>query len=171
VSKILVGLITITSFAFASSGAAEHGTDIVQRTVNFILFAGLLWYLLAKPVKEFFTGRSESISNELQAVQNKLNESVERKKEALAKVSEAEKQAADILEAMKKESKILNDSIMAQCEQDLETLEKAHESKLELEERKMINSVVTEVLEEVIAQSSEEFNKDAMVNVILKKVA
>jgi len=172
VGKILVAILTITSFAFASAHAgSEHSTDIVQRTINFILFAGLLWYLLAKPLKEFFGGRSAAIADELQAVQRKLNESVERKKEALLKISEAEKHAEEILETAKKENKILNDSILAQCEVDLENLQKSHDMKLELAQRKMVNSVVEEVLNEVIAQSSSEFNKDAMVNVILKKVA
>jgi F-type H+-transporting ATPase subunit b len=170
-SRLLVVILALSSLVFASGAEAEHGTDIVQRTVNFVLFAGLLWYLLAKPVKEYFSGRSNSIANELKAVQNKLNESVQKKKDALAKISDAEKQAAEIIETAKKESKILNDSILAQCEVDLENLEKSHTAKLELAQRKMINSVVEEVLEEVISESSKEFSKDAMVNVILKKVA
>ena len=45
-------VLAISSVAFASGGTVEHGgTDIFQRTVNFLLFAGLLWYLLAKPVR------------------------------------------------------------------------------------------------------------------------
>ncbi len=170
-SRLVVVMLALSGLVFASSGAGEAQTDIVQRTVNFVLFVGILWYLLAKPVKEYFTGRSNSIATELQSVQEKLNESVQRKKEALAKISEAEKQAVEILEAAKKESKILNDSILSQCEVDLENLEKAHQSKLELAQRKMVSSVVEEILQEVVSESSKEFSKDAMVNVILKKVA
>ncbi len=164
-------MLTLSSLVFASGAAAGAETDIVQRTVNFLLFVGILWYLLAKPVKNYFTGRSASIAQELQSVQDKLNESVQKKKDALAKISEAEKQAIEILEIAKKESKILNDTILEQCEADLENLEKSHKAKLELAQRKMVSTVVEEVLEEVIAKSSQEFNKDAMVNVILKKVA
>ena len=170
-SRLLVVLLTLSSLAFASGGAGGAETDIVQRTVNFLLFAGLLWYLLAKPIKEYFTGRSNSIAGELQSVQDKLNESVNKKKDALAKISDAEKQAAEIIETAKKESKILNDSILSQCEVDLENLEKSHQAKLELAQRKMVNSVVEEILDEVVSESSKEFTKDAMVNVILKKVA
>ena len=170
-SRLLVVLLTLSSLAFASGGAGGAETDIVQRTVNFLLFAGLLWYLLAKPIKEYFTGRSNSIAGELQSVQDKLNESVNKKKDALAKISDAEKQAAEIIETAKKESKILNDSILSQCEDDLENLEKSHQAKLELAQRKMVNSVVEEILDEVVSESSKEFTKDAMVNVILKKVA
>ena len=168
--RILVVLLALSPLVFASNGAGAE-TDIVQRTVNFLLFAGLMWYLLAKPMKTYFTGRSGAIADELASVQNKLNESVDKKKAALAKISDAEKLAGEILEGAKKESKILNDSILAQCEVDLENLEKSHQSKLELAQRKMVSSVVEEILDEVITASSAEFSKDAMVNVILKKVA
>jgi len=85
--------------------------------------------------------------------------------------TEAEKQAAEILETAKKESRVLNDSILKQCESDLENLEKAQESKLELAQRRMVASVVEELMEEVVKEASSQLGKDAMVNVILKKVA
>ena len=122
-------------------------------------------------MKNFFANRGASIANELKSVQDKLNESVQKKKDALVKISEAEKLAVEILEAAKKESKILNDSILEQCENDLANLEKAHESKLELAQRRMVASVVEEVLREVVKEGASELSKDAMVNVILKKVA
>jgi F-type H+-transporting ATPase subunit b len=170
-SKIVITMLALSSLVFASTGAGGAETDIVQRTVNFALFVGILWYLLAKPIKSYFVGRSEGIAKELQSVQDKLNETVQKKKDALAKISEAEKQAAEILETAKKESKILNDNILAQCEVDIENLEKSQASKFELAQRKMVSSVVEEILDEVITESSDAFTKDAMVNVILKKVA
>jgi len=170
-SKILVITLTLSSLVFASSGAAGAETDIVQRTVNFALFVGIMWYLLAKPLSSYFKGRSEGIAKELQSVQDKLNESVQKKKDALVKISEAEKHAEEIMDGVKKESRILNDSILSQCETDIENLEKSHQAKLELSQRKMISSVVEEILDEVITESSEAFSKDAIVNVILKKVA
>jgi len=169
-SKIIVALLALSTLVFAS-GEQGHSTDIVQRTVNFVLFAGLMWYLLANPVKNYFANRSKTIADEYQSVQDKLNESVQKKKDALAKISEAEKLAVEILEGAKKESKVLNDTILEQCESDLENLEKAHQGKLELAQRRMVASVVEEVLEEVVKDASSEFTKDAMVNVILKKVA
>ena len=169
--KILALLLAFSGLVFASTTADGGSTDIVQRTVNFVLFAGILWYLIAKPTKNFFATRSASIANELQSVQNKLNESVEKKKDALARISEAEKLAVEILEAAKKESKVLNDSILEQCENDLENLEKAHNGKMELAQRRMVASVVEELLQEVVKEGANELSKDTMVSVILKKVA
>lgn len=169
-SRILVIMLMISTYALASD--AEHaGTDIVQRTVNFLLFAGLIWYLIAEPVKGYFNSRSESISNELQKVQERLNESISLKKEAIAKISDAEKFAEELKIVSKKENKILNDSIMNQCNIDLDVLAKQQTSLMEFEQRRMIRNVVEETLNEVLSQSSESFDKEAMANVILKKVA
>lgn len=159
----------LSSFAFASGGNAE--TDIVQRTVNFLLFAGLVWYLVAEPVKSYFTGRTNAIADQLKKAEEKLNESMALKKEALNKISEAEKFAEELAEASKRENKILNDGIMAQCNADLENMVKQQAVLVEFEERKMVRSVVEEVLNDVLSQSADSFDKEAMANIILNKVA
>lgn len=85
-SRVLVFMLMISTYALASSGSAEHAdTDIVQRTVNFLLFAGLIWYLVAEPAKNYFTSRSNSIADEMKKVQDKLKESVSLKKRCLQK--------------------------------------------------------------------------------------
>lgn len=169
-SRILVLLLMVSTYALASeTGHSE--TDILQRTVNFLLFAGLVWYLVAEPMKNYFASRSNLIADELNKVQEKLKESVELKKEALAKISEAEKFAEELAAASKKENKILNDNIMSQCDSDITVIAKQHESKKEFETRNMVAKVVEEIVTETLEQSSELFDRKAMANVILKKVA
>jgi len=167
VSRILVLILMISTAALASEG----GTDIVQRTVNFLLFAGLIWYLVAEPVKNFFASRSQGIADELNKVQEKLTESVNKKKEALKKITDAEKFAEELLETAKKESKILNDTILNQCEVEIENLEKQFATKREFEQRNMVREVVEDVVSATLDQSSDIFDREAMANVILKKVA
>jgi F-type H+-transporting ATPase subunit b len=160
----------ISTYALASN--AEHAdTDIVQRTVNFLLFAGLIWYLVAEPAKNYFASRSQAIADELKKVQDKLNETIALKKEALARISEAEKFAEELAVASKKENKLINDNIMTQCDAELEILSKQAVAKKEFEQRKMVRNVVEDILDQVLAQSNDDFDKEAMANVILKKVA
>ncbi len=169
-NRILVTLLTMSTFALASGGEGGS-TDIIQRTVNFLLFAGLLWYLLAEPIKNYFNARTEGISDELKKVQDKLSETISLKKDALAKISDAEKFADELATNAKKENKIINDNMMVQCDVELETLNKQHASLIEFEQRKMVRTVVEDVLSEVLSKSSDSFDKEAMANVILKKVA
>lgn len=171
-SRILVFMLMISTYALASSGNAEHaGTDIVQRTVNFLLFVGLIWYLVAEPAKNYFASRSQSIADEMKKVQDKLKETASLKKEMLAKISAAEKFAEDLELSSKKENKIINDNIMTQCDLDLDVLVKHQAALMEFEQRKMVRNVVEATLAEVLSQSAESFDKEAMANVILKKVA
>ena len=169
-SRILVLMLMISTYALASE--AGHGeTDIVQRTVNFLLFAGLVWYLVGEPAKAYFASRSKSIADELKKVQERLDESISLKKEALAKITEAEKFAETLVVSSKKENKIVNDNIMAQCEAELEALTRQNLSLKDFEQRKMVRSVVENVLGETLNQSSENLDKETMANIILKKVA
>jgi len=169
VIKILLLSLMVSTYALASGG--EGGTDIVQRTVNFALFAGLIWYLIAEPAKAYFGGRSQGIADELQKVKDRLKESDDLKKEAFSKVAEAEKFAVDLQETSKKENKILNDNIMAQCDKDLVTLTNSQKSHMEFEQRKMVRAVVENTITKLLSESTNDFDKEAMANVILKKVA
>ena len=170
-SKILLPLLFVSVSLFANEHAAEGGTDIVQRTVNFVIFAGILWYLLAEPVKNFFGGRSQDIADELQKVQDRLKESKQAKEAAEAKVAEAEKLAEEIVAAASKEGKILNEKILKQCDADLETMSKQGGAGMELEQRKMVRNLVNEIMDDVLAQESSALDKEAMANIIMKKVA
>ncbi len=60
---------------------------------------------------------------------------------------------------------------MLQCDADLEILSKHQISLKNFEQRKMVRHVVEDVLDKVLAQSNESFDKESMANVILKKVA
>ena len=168
-NKILLLLLTVSTYALASGG--EGGTDIVQRTVNFALFAGLVWYLVAEPAKNYFVGRSQGIADELQKVQDKLKETAKLKKEATAKVSKANKFAAELAISSKKENKILNDNVMAQCDKDLEIISKQLSVQMEFEQRKMVRTVVENTVNEILSDAGDSFDKKAMAQVILKKVA
>ncbi len=170
-SKILLPLLFVATSLFASEQAADGGTDIVQRTVNFVIFAGILWYLLAEPVKNYFGGRSQGIADELQKVQDRLRESKQAKEAAAAKVTEAKKLAEEIIATASKEGKVLNEKILKQCDVDLENMQKQGGAGMELEQRKMVRELVDEIMSEVLAQESSALDKEAMANIIMKKVA
>lgn len=167
--KVLFFILSISTFAFASSG--EHSTDIVQRTVNFLIFAGVIWYLIAEPLKGYFASRSKAIADEMSKVQDRLRESANVKKEALAKVSSAEKFAQELAQHSSKENKILGDNILSQCEADMLTMAKQQDSLMEFEQRKMIRQVVEETLGKALSEVDSDFDKESMANIILKKVA
>ncbi|MDD4883569.1 F0F1 ATP synthase subunit B [Sulfuricurvum sp.] len=169
--KIIVTVLLLSAYLFGSEAAAEGSTDIVQRTVNFLIFAGILFYVLAEPLKNYFGGRTAAIADELEKVQERLRESKKLKDAAEHKIEEAERFASELAESSKKENKILNDKILAQCEQELEIIEKQNEVLMELEKRKMVREVVSEVMNDVMNSSNDALGKEAMTEILKKKVA
>lgn len=170
-SKIITTLLLLGAFLYGSDGASESSTDIVQRTVNFLIFAGILYYLLAEPIKNFFGGRSQTIAAELEKVQERLNESKRAKEAAEHKVDEAKRFAEELSEITKRENKLLSDKIAAQCEIDMETVKKQNEALMALEKRKMVREVVSEVMNDVMSNSDSALSKDTITDILKKKVA
>jgi len=169
--KIIVTVLLLSAYLFGSDAGAEGSTDIVQRTVNFLIFAGILFYILAEPVKNYFSGRSTGIADELEKVQERLRESKQLKDAAEHKIEEAERFAAELAESSKKENKILGDKILAHCEQELEIIAKQNAALMELDKRKMVRDVVAEVMNDVMNSSNDALGKEAMTEILKKKVA
>lgn len=170
-SKIVFTLLVLSGMLFASEHAAEASTDIVQRTVNFLIFAGIIYYILAEPIKNYFGGRSQGIAIELEKVQEKLKESKLAKETAQQKVVEAEKFAESLIESTKKENKLLNGKIMQQCDLDLENVVKQNSILMQFEQRKMTSEMVEEVMKDILNENNLMLDDKAMSEIITKKVA
>lgn len=171
--KILFTLLSLSVAVLASSDAhVDSGTtDIVPRTINFLIFAGVVYYLVAEPIKGYFTGRSKAIADEQNKVKEKLEESKKAKELAKSEIEAANKFAQELEVTSKKENKILNDNIMTQCDSDLQNLEKQNVVLMDFEQRAMKREVVDTVMNDVMTQENENFGKEAMAEIVMKKVA
>jgi F-type H+-transporting ATPase subunit b len=79
-----------------ASEAGGHGgidpakvTDLILRTVNFLVFAGLLGYILIKkfPVKDFFKARAQEIAQTLEDLEAQKAAAAQAVKEAEARLA------------------------------------------------------------------------------------
>lgn len=169
--KIVITVLMLSAYLFGSDAAHEGSTDIVQRTVNFLVFVGILYYLLAEPIKNYFGGRSAGIASELEKVQERLRESKRLKEAAELKIDEATRFVHELGEMTKKECKILSDKVMSQCDQDADIMQKQSNALMDLEKRQMVRSVVNEVMGEVMSASDASMGSEAMTDILKKKVA
>mgnify|MGYP005988813071 FL=1 len=167
---VLLGLALAPLALFASSeGAVE--TDIVQRTVNFIIFAGILWYLLADKIKAFFADRSLSIQAELDKVQDTLKASEDKVNAAKKQLEDANKLAAEIVENAKADIDSVKEKVSVAVNADITNLERNLEEMIKVETSKAKKQVVAEVLEELLKSDNIKLSQDELVNIVLKKVA
>jgi len=169
--KISLILVTLASFVLASGGSGNGETDIVPRTINFLIFAAIMYYILAEPVKNFFAGRSDDIASKLQQVQEKLTLSKQSMSEAEEKVAEAKVLANEILEDSKLESNIISEKISLDSEAELEIISKQNDDLMELDQKNMVRDVVDETLNDLLSDENMPLKKEALSEIILKRVA
>ena len=166
---LLLGLALAPVALFASEGAVE--TDIVQRTVNFIIFAGILWYLLADKIKAFLANRTLSIQAELDKVQETLKASQDKVTDAQKKLEEAKKLSSEIVESAKADVDSIKQKVMNAIDTDIANLNKNLDEMMKVEISKAKKEVVTQVLEELLSSENIKLTQDELANIVLKKVA
>ena len=180
--KILLLSLLVVPAVLAASGHMEGETsryfmqtgresDFWPRVINFTIFAALLYYLIANPIKAFFKGRSEGIAAQLNEIEEKLQAAKNEQKEAQARLDASEKKAEEILADAKAEAVILAEKIAKANENELALLEKQLEEKMTFEERKSAREAIDEVLSENITTDDINLDETKVVEIISKKVA
>ena len=154
---------------FASDASIE--TDILQRTVNFLIFIAILYYLLADKARAFFVDRTTSIQSELDKVQQVLKESAMKVQNAKNEVKNAQKIANEIVESANADIGSIKKSIENKVDQEIEHLSKNFDNKIEVETRKVKKEVVSEILDELLSSNDVISSQDELANIVLNKVA
>lgn len=167
--KIVLFMLAFAPLALFASEGAE--TDIIQRTVNFVIFAGILWYLLADKIKAFFANRSLDIQAELDKVQDTLKESQARVDEAALKLQEAKKLAVEIISGANAEIDSIKSKVAQTVDNEIAHLNKSFDEKIKLETRKAKKEVVQNILDELLSSENIGVSQDELANIVLKKVA
>jgi F-type H+-transporting ATPase subunit b len=177
---ILLALVLVPALLLANEGHSEESryllqtgreTDFWPRVINFTVFASILYYLIANPIKDYFNGRSEGIANQLKEIEAKLQAAKDEQKAAQERFEESQKKASEIVENAKKEAEILASKIATACENELQVMEKQLEEQIDLEERKALREAIDEVLNENITVDDIAISEERVVDVISKKVA
>jgi F-type H+-transporting ATPase subunit b len=148
-----------------------RSSDFVPRIFNFLIFAGLLYYLIAEPVREFFKGRREKIAAQLREIESRLQEAKEARKAAEQALAESEKKAKEILEDAEKETTLLSERYRELGARELEAMERQYQERIEMEERKMQRETIVALLDENIKAEDIPLSGSQVIETLAKKVA
>jgi len=164
---LAVAIVPVT--LLASDGGIQ--TDIVGRTFNFVIFAAILWYLLAHRIKAFFANRTLEIQAELDKVQESLKASKMKVAEAQKKLDDAKITAAEIVESAKVDINSIKQKVAAAIDLDIANLNKNLDEMMKVEISKAKKEVVAKILDELLKSDNIKLSQDELVNIVLKKVA
>jgi F-type H+-transporting ATPase subunit b len=172
---LIATAVLIPSLVLAS-GAEHHdvtmfNSDFFYRVLNFSIFAGLIYYLAANPIKAFFRGRTDGIANQLKEIEEKLQASKNARLEAEANLLKAEEKAKEIIADAANEAKILAAKIAEKNDMVLIMLEKQAEEKQALEVKKATRETIDNVLNDGFGNDDITIDEPKVVSLISKKVA
>lgn len=164
----LLAFFTLPNLALASVGGGSGEYDILARTINFVIFFAILFYLLKNPAKNFYKGRINKISSRLEDIQKRVLESKNKKLEMMKAIESAKKEGAQAIEDAKKEAQILADKIKEDAKNDIFLMQRYFDEQKDYERRKMQKEVVNSVLKELFKK---DLSQDEMMKIISKKVS
>jgi F-type H+-transporting ATPase subunit b len=174
-NMLLALMILMPSLVLAGHGEHHEVTmfnsDFFYRVLNFTIFAGLVYYLAANPIKAFFVGRAEGISNQLKEIEEKLQASKNARLLAEENLVKAEAKAKELIADAGNEAKLLTSKIAEKNELAIEVLAKNAEEKQSFERKKATRETIDTLLNDGF--DNDDINVDAtkVVSLVSKKVA
>jgi F-type H+-transporting ATPase subunit b len=169
----------------AEAAHDEHGItpakiqDFIWRTVNFLVFASILGYLLIKkfPVKDFFAQRSQEIAQTLSELEAKKLAAQKALKEAEARLAEVAAERNQIIQHYMDEGQLEKAKIIEKAEmvasriKDMAALSIAQETKKAAQGLKQeVATQATELAEKLIKEKITPADQQRLVDEYLEKV-
>lgn len=165
--KYLLFFLPILAFG-ANSGEANY--DIVARTINFLIFAGILYYFLANPIKNAYKSRIDSIENRLSQNRKKILEAQQKEETARARVVETKETAERFIEAGKIEARQLAAKIEKDTWNTIKTMSESYIEQKEFARRASVKKTVESVIAKAFEDDSIKISEQNLIELISKKV-
>ncbi|HRK06342.1 MAG TPA: ATP synthase F0 subunit B [Pseudobdellovibrionaceae bacterium] len=141
-----LGLVILLSLplaltAFAAGSGDHHGgipTVLWLQVVNFVLYVGLLVYLLRKPVRSFFEGRVENYNSALKRAEAQKREAETKRREIQERLTRLESTSAQSIAEARAEAEALRQRVLVEAKELSEKLraEAQRTAQIELERAK-----------------------------------
>ncbi|WRG09378.1 F0F1 ATP synthase subunit B [Helicobacter pylori] len=169
VVKMVLGFLILLN-PLCATGLDISQTDIIERSLNFLLFAGILWYFLAKKLRSFLHSKSLEISKRLEEIQAQLKVSKENKKKLLKELEQAKEKAELIISDANKEAYTITQKYELQTKMDVENLIKNSRALMDLEVKKIKRELVESVFKDLRESKKVPFNAQDCVNILKQRL-
>ncbi|NID07709.1 F0F1 ATP synthase subunit B [Helicobacter pylori] len=169
VVKMVLGFLILLS-PLCATGLDISQTDIIERSLNFLLFVGILWYFLAKKLRSFLRSKSLEISKRLEEIQAQLKVSKENKKKLLKELEQAKEKAELIISDANKEAYTITQKYELQTKMDVENLIKNSKALMDLEVKKIKRELVESVFKDLRESKKVPFNAQDCVNILKQRL-
>ncbi len=182
---ILLTVMFMTIFvgvAVASGGEhhADSGVllkDFLYRVLNFAIVVGILWFFLAKPLKNGLSGRTKEIEKNLAEAKKAKEEAEAKFAEYDRKLTQATEEIAEISAAIQREGELEKEKIIQNAKAAAVKIEKDAEAAVNLEISRAKEQLQREAVQLAVGLAEQllmnNFNKDddaRLIDEYVKKV-
>jgi F-type H+-transporting ATPase subunit b len=143
--KILITLVLLPGVCFASEGGHVDLSSLWWRIFIFILFAGTLYYLLHKRVKDGLSGSIKNIEDSITAAEKACEDARSEFSKYTQKIEEMNKELEALRETAKKTAQKEVELLMAEAERTAEKLRVSLAAKIESEQTKALSALKAEI--------------------------
>jgi F-type H+-transporting ATPase subunit b len=157
--------------------SAEKIQELIWRTVNFVVFAGILIYLVAKPAKKFFAQRSQDVATTLEDLAAQQAASEAAVKAAETRLAEVAKERQKVIQQFVAEGEMEKAKILDKANQVAARLKEMAVMTIEQETKKAaqglkeeVVGLATQMATDMIKEKATYADQQGLVEEYLKKV-
>ncbi len=147
----LTALVTLSfTAAYASAGGEGEGgknwLDFGWRAFNFAVLAGLLYWLLAAKVRDFFSNRRQEIKSSLTAAEAAQEEAKRKFAEYDAKLNKATEEIEELAKTIRAQGLVEKERIIADAERNARKMKEDAGRRMEQELKKARHDLQVEAV-------------------------
>jgi len=183
-SLILAGLLILAwspellASAGGEGGDSSHAMkEFMFKVINFTVLVGLLWWLLAKKVKEFFAGRRVGIRGEMDETEAQKAEARRKYEEYSSRLTKMTDEISGIADIIRAQGQAEKEKIIADARKAAEKMQEDTKARMEQEFQKgsaalrlEAAQLAVEMAEEILKKNITAQDHNDMVRDYLDKV-
>jgi F-type H+-transporting ATPase subunit b len=156
-------LISVADAAFAASGGAYgshwQNTDTF-RIINFLVLAGLVFFLLRKPAAQFLGDRIKGIQEQLKELEQKKIEAEKKLAEYTRRLADLSAESDQIIDEYRRQGESMRENILKAAETAAAKLESQAWRNIEHEFKKARVELEMEIMEKAISRAETMLEKN-----------
>jgi len=175
--------VVIPVMVFASSGEATHGAsaklwkELLFKTMNFVVMIAALYFLLAKPAKNFFMGRRNQIKQSFSDLNTEKDDIEKKYEEYKNRLASLDKEAENIIQEFVADGEREKQKIVEEAHHAAKMISEQAESTIKLEialaKKELINEiseVAVNMAEDLMQKNITKSDQKVLVDEFLMKV-
>lgn len=147
---LAVAVIATEAAAAEAGHAAPRWGDFGWRVLNFVIFAGILWYFVGGLAKKFFKGRRQMIRETLDDLEERRAKAKEHLAAVEARIARLDEERKAILEESRAQAENLKQGIMEEARRQADQIVEQARLTAENERRSVLAEVRAALADEIV---------------------